>query len=247
MEHDPATTPPHRVAVLAAMRDELKPFVRRLSLRRSLLGDDVVYRGTMGGTEVVATILGVGTRAAAEVTERLLDAVPVDRVLVIGISGGVDRGVPIGTLVVPEVVVDEETGDEFQPAPVHGITPRGRLWTTNNLHLDEPTMARLRGQGVVALDMETAGVASVCQRRGCPWSVFRAISDRATEGLVDEGVFRLLRPDGTPDLPAVARLLLARPWKLPHLIRLGRDMRTAVGVITTAAVQELAVSPDGRR
>jgi nucleoside phosphorylase len=36
--------------------------------------------------------------------------------------------------------------------------------------------------------METAAVAEVCEERGVPWSVVRAISDRASDGSVDAEV-----------------------------------------------------------
>ena len=47
-----------------------------------------------------------------------------------------------------------------------------------------------------------------------PWSVFRAVSDRATDGSVDDEVFRLSRPDGTPDpaaVPATSPAIRAPP------------------------------------
>ena len=84
--------------------------------------------------------------------------------------------------------------------------------------------------------METSAVAAVCERRGCPWSVFRAISDRAGDPGIDSEVFGLAGPDGGPNLPAVARFVLTRPWRLPKLARLARDMRNATQVAAAAAV-----------
>ena len=63
----------------------------------------------------------MGTKLATEATERLLDATPVDRVVVVGITGAVENETPIGTLILPEVVVNSETGTEYRP----GATGRG--------------------------------------------------------------------------------------------------------------------------
>ena len=72
-----------------------------------------------------------------------------------------------------------------------------------------PRRARRRcaQQGVVSLDMETAAIAERASTRGIPWSVFRAISDRATDGSVDDEVFHLSNQDGTPNAEAIAAVL----------------------------------------
>jgi hypothetical protein len=70
--------------------------------------------------------------------------------------------------------------------------------------------------------------------------VLRAISDRADDGSTDEAVLGLAGPDGTGDPWAVARFLLTRPWRVPELVRLGRDARRAAQTAASAAVQALA-------
>ncbi|UCE87523.1 MAG: nucleoside phosphorylase, partial [Deltaproteobacteria bacterium] len=89
------------------------------------------------------------------------------------------------------------------------------------------------------IDMETAAVAAVCERRRCPWSVFRAISDRADDGSTDAAVLALAGPDGRPDLLAVARLVLTRPRRVPQLVRLARGATRAARVAASAAVAAL--------
>jgi hypothetical protein len=87
--------------------------------------------------------------------------------------------------------------------------------------------------------METAAIAAVCERRGCAWSVFRAISDRAGDAAVDSDVLGLAGSDGAADLAALARFLLTRPWRIPGLVRLGRGMRLAANTAASAAVRAL--------
>jgi nucleoside phosphorylase len=183
---------------------------------------------------------GIGTRAAAAATERLLDATKLDHVLVVGIAGGVDAQQPIGALIAPEVVVDGTTGREFRPAQLGDLPPHGRLVTWDRLVTGREEAAELRRSGVVGLDMETAAVAAVCERRGCPWSVFRAISDRVTDGTTDPAVLALAGPDGGGDPRAVARYLLAKPWRIVRLARLAFGTLRAANAAADAAIQACA-------
>ena len=64
----------------------------------------------------MAIVTGMGTELATTGTTGLLDAVQVERVVVVGITGAVDDETPIGTLILPELVV--ERGDrEANTAP----------------------------------------------------------------------------------------------------------------------------------
>jgi adenosylhomocysteine nucleosidase len=221
------------------MRHELRPLVRPLSLRKAGPGADALYSGSLGRVEIVAAITRMGTAAAASTAERVLDSGVIDHLLVVGIAGGIGASVELGDLVVPEQVLDLSTGAQHRPARLGDATPRGTLATSDGLILDRGEFSRLEERGVIAIDMETSAVAAVCERRGCPWTVFRAISDRAGDPAVDAAVFGLAAPDGGPNLPAIARFVLTRPWRLPKLARLGRQMRTATQVAASAAVAAL--------
>jgi nucleoside phosphorylase len=190
-------------------------------------------------SDVVVTVTGMGTALARGGTAQLLADGGIDRVVVVGITGALENETPIGTLVNPELVVNESTGASFRPTPLLDGTQRGTMWTTDRLITDPETLAELRAKGVVSLDMETAAVAEVCEAAGVPWSVVRAISDRASDGSVDEEVFAMGNQDGTPNPRAVARYVLRHPARLPGLLRLGRGARLARETAATAAVAAL--------
>ena len=215
---------------------ELRPFARAAGL-----GPD--GRGEVAGHRVAGSIMGVGTTGARRTAERVLDAGDVDRVIVIGIAGGVDTSLPIGTVLTPEVVVDGETGTEHRPTPWEPVTPSRRLVTYDDFDLEISIMDEIQAAGYAAVDMETAAVAAVCEQRGCAYSVFRAISDNATDGSVDSAIAAMARPDGTPDLGAAARYVLRRPWRIPHLLKLGRDGQRAATAAATAALTALRATP----
>jgi adenosylhomocysteine nucleosidase len=237
--------PNQRIALICAMPMELKPLIKRLRLRQVDLGGVTAHEGNAGGRDVVAIYTGMGTKLAAEATERLLDATSVDRVLVVGITGAVEDDTPIGTMVWPEAVVDSASGAEFRPDPWGaGGEARGKMWTGDVLITDVEYIAALRANGVVSLDMETAAIAEVCERRGVPWGVFRAISDRATDGSITEEVFKLSNQDGTPNAAAAAKYFARHPEKVPVMAKLARGAKRATENAASAAIRACATAPD---
>ena len=111
--------------------------------------------------------------------------------------------------------------------------------TSDDVPIDLAEVARLERQGVVAVDMETASIAAVCESRRCPWSVFRAISDRADDGSTDADVFGLAGPGGEADLFAVLRFVFTKPGRIPQLISLARGLNLATNAAASAAISAL--------
>jgi nucleoside phosphorylase len=223
-----------KIAILAPMRQELAPVVQAFSLQKTTVGDTVVQAGRIGDCEIVATTTGIGTAGAKAATERVLDATAADHVMVVGIAGGVGPSVKVGDLIYPTIVVDRATGTEYQPTHLGRPSARGRIVTSDDFHVDPGYIDELTAAGVIALDMETSGVAEVCTRRACAWSVIRSISDMATDH-PDDSVLGLAKPDGSANGPAVAKFLLTKPWRIPHLARLQRDAKIAATAAARAA------------
>jgi adenosylhomocysteine nucleosidase len=226
-----------RTAFVCAMPMEVKPLVRKLSLAKSQIGDVSVHTGTLGSDRVVAIVTGMGTKLATAGIERLLGVMPVRRVVVVGITGALEDLTPIGALVDPEIVVDGATGTEYRPSPLGGGTPAGKMWTSDTLTTDPGVLADLRARGVVSLDMETAALAAVCEARGIPWSVFRAISDRASDGTIDEEVFQMSNQDGTPNPRAIIRYFLKHPGRLASMPRMRKGAVLAADRAADAAIR----------
>jgi len=236
---------PGHIAFVCAMPMEVTPLRKALSLRKARRGSLDLWSGDLDGHPVAAVVTGMGTALATRGVDRLLDAVEVDRVVVVGITGAVDDATPLGTLVVPATVVHSGTGAEYRPDPIGDVEPAGVLWTTDELTTDPRAVADLRGRGVVGLDMETAAVAEVCGRRGVRWSVFRAVSDRATDGSVDEEVFRMSNQDGTPNPRAVAAYVARHPGRIPALARMAKAATLATERATDAALAAVTASLGG--
>jgi nucleoside phosphorylase len=225
------------IAFVCAMPMELRPLRRRLGLRKSGAG----YVGKVGDRAVIAMVTGIGTALAGSATARLLDAVDVEWVVVVGITGAIDDA-PIGALILPEQVVDGADGSVYRPTPLRVGNAHGTMWTTDELLTDRAIHADLRSRGVVSLDMETAAIAKVCDQRGVAWSVVRAISDRAGDGTVDAEIAGLTHSDGTANRAAVARYLVRHRNALPRLARLAKGSNRAAGRAANAAIMAVSRS-----
>jgi len=219
---------------------ELEPLVRKLELEESRIGEVPVHVGTLDDRRVVAIVTGMGTELATKGTTALLDAVAVERVVVVGITGAVENETPIGTLVLPELVVNGATGAQYRPALLGPGTAMGTMWTTDTLITDANEIAGLRARGVVSLDMETAAIAALCEARGIPWSVFRVISDRASDGSIDEEVFRLSNQDGTPNNEAIERYFAEHPERIEAMATLAEGALLATETAADAAIAACA-------
>jgi nucleoside phosphorylase len=230
--------PNHRqVVVLAPLPLELEAVVVAFGLGGAATGEPV---GTVGDSEVTAVLCGMGPAAARAATTRRFEEADlggrrIDHVMVVGICGGLRDDHPVGTLLNPDRVVLQATGATYRHRPP-GTGPRdGTLVTTEEVLLDPSLTRRMVDAGAWAVDMESAAVAEVCEDRRCRWSVYRCISDRVADGLLDDRVLALTHPDGSVDGEAVTRLLAEEPELAARLERLGRDTQVAATRAAEAA------------
>ena len=211
------------------MPSEFGPLVKALAMQRG----EVAFTGSAGAIQLVAGKTGIGTRLAAEATERMLDTADVDHVMVVGIAGGMGTS-KVGDIIYPEVVVDKASGAEYRPSNLSAVEQRGRLVTHDDFDMQPAERDALVADGYIAVDMETAAVAGVCERRGVKWSTVRSISDLV--GVTPGDVIGLANADGTPNVGASLRYLVTKPWRIPKLVRLGLDsQRAAKGAAEAAA------------
>jgi adenosylhomocysteine nucleosidase len=224
------------------MQPELKAIVTSFGLRATA-GDAVFsHAGTVGDWSVGSLVTGMGPALARESTERALASGPVDHVMVVGIAGGLDPALPVGSLMVPARVQLHPDGPAYSTHPIPPRQAAGALMTTNGLFEDDEVWRPILRQGFGAVDMEAAGVAEVCEAAGIAWSVYRGISDRPDEHIVDQAVFSLSKADGSADPVALAKYLARDPRRAKALAHLNRSMQTAAKVAADAAYTDLSGS-----
>jgi adenosylhomocysteine nucleosidase len=221
------------------MRPELKAVVRAGALARDGDGGPFSHHGVVGDWSVRAGVSGMGPAAARAATEAVLSNGPVDHIMVVGIAGGLDPALPVGALFVPDRVQLHPDGPLFRSHPIAPRVAVGGLMTTDGLFSDDEVWLPILNAGFGAVDMEAAGVAEVCEREGIDWSVYRGISDRPDEHIVDQAVFGLSKPDGSADIGAVLKYLSRDPRRMKALAHLNRCMQVAATVAAEAAIADL--------
>ena len=221
---------------------ELAPLRRRMTGRSPFpaLGARGVS-GRLAGVEIVATTVGVGTRAAIEASERLLASASVPLVVVVGIAGASAPHLRVGDVVVPETVIHGPANTTHTSVllGVAGLDRMGTILTDDELLVDAEAVAAVHRRGIAAMDMETGAIASVCERHGVPWTAFRAISD-TVDRPVDKEVMTMLSRDGTPNVGAALRFIARHPHRIPHLVSLARDGAKACEAAAAAAEKAIA-------
>ncbi|MGD0748881.1 MAG: hypothetical protein ABSB68_13830 [Acidimicrobiales bacterium] len=234
------TAPTKRVAVLAPMQPELKAIVASFGLKPAK-GDPVFsHVGTAGAWSVASLTIGMGPALARQATRTALAAARFDHVMVVGIAGGLDPDLPVGSLLVPSRVQLYPDGPEYRAHPIPPREASGGLMTTDGLFDDDDIWKPILERGFGAVDMEAAGMAEVCEDAGVPWSVYRGISDRPDEHIVDQAVFALSKPDGSADPLALAKYLARDPRRAKALAHLNRCMQAAARAAAEAAFADLS-------
>jgi adenosylhomocysteine nucleosidase len=236
------TKPDKRVAVLAPMKPELKAIVKSFGLQPSPEDPVFSHTGSAGSWGVAALVTGMGPALAREATRKALGTGAFDHVMVIGIAGGLDPDLPVGSLMVPSRVQLYPEGPEFHAHPVPPRVAGGSLMTTDGLFDNEQVWQPILERGFGAVDMEAAGVAEVCEDAGVAWSVYRGISDRPDEHIVDQAVFGLSKPDGSADPVALAKYLARDPRRAKALAHLNQCMKEAASLAADAAYADLTAS-----
>ncbi len=234
-----------RVVVLAPMPLELDAIATAFGLARSDGSGDAPWTGRLGDSEVTALHVGMGPPAARAATLRLFDRPPpgasgppaVDHVMIAGICGGLDPDIEVGTLLNPEYLVEHASGSRYTHRPPGGAPRLGGLATTETVSFDLELTRRLREDGCLGVDMESSAVAEVCDAKGCSWSVYRCISDRAFDGLLDERIVAATHPDGSANMAEIERLLAEDPELGAKLGRLAEDSARAARLAAEAAAR----------
>src|SRR5262245_14737059 len=177
---------------------------------------------------------------ATTTAELLLDHAEVDHVVIMGIAGGLE-GVAVGDLLVPEVVTDWPQTRELRSTPLGDAEPSGRLVSSDEYGYPDDVMAGFAADGVLAVDMETAAFAAVCEDRGTPWTAFRSISDPA-DGSFSAELLSTTNPDGSPNMKGALKYMARHPRQIPALMKMGKDATVAARRAARAAARACGLS-----
>lgn len=160
-----------------------------------------IYIGEVDGREIGVFRAWVGAPAAAAMLEELI-ACGADSVVEVGVAGGLQPSLRPGDIVaVTEAIRDEGTSNHYfrpevrlesspglrklliESLDAKGIHHQvGPVWTTDGVYRETKSkISRFRGQGVMAVNMETSALFAVAKYRNVEIASAQVISDVLSE------------------------------------------------------------------
>jgi adenosylhomocysteine nucleosidase len=240
--------------IVAAMEEEVVGVQARIvDARPAFLRGARVSLGWLGGARVALAVTGDGERNARRGLAGLLAAQPVDRIIVVGVAGGLSAPLEAGSLVIGCRAINEADGSVYgadtalvdvaaRACGAHrGVAvtatriadtagEKRRLLELAIATLpDDQGPARLRA----VVDLESAAYAAAATRADLPWMVLRAVSDTAADAV--PALLNRSRDDGGAVRRAsVVRNLLTDPRALLPLLELRERVRSCASRLADA-------------
>jgi len=212
--------------------------------------------GVVTGLRAEAALLGHSADALRTVsgggdpqrTQTLIAALIADGVkglVSFGIAGALDPRLPIGALVLADMVIADggsrnmpllhcQTDTAWNKAlrARHPGLIRGTILGMSRPASSAVDKALLFARtGALAIDMESHHVAIAAAQSGLPFVALRAISDRADQDLPAAALVGLDK-NGKAAIGPVLRSLLSNPRQLPALLRLAGQSRAALAALS---------------
>ncbi len=157
-----------------------------------------------------------------------------------GLAGGLESGLPSGTIVIGSHVASRDGSWECDPVWQQKLIAAlpaaqvGGIWGTDAIlpAVSDKKRVHQHSHCLIA-DMESHIVAECAAAARLPFIVVRAVCDPVEFNLPPAALLPL-RSDGAPDISGVLGSLLRRPLQLPALLRLGRHHRRGLAALAAA-------------
>jgi adenosylhomocysteine nucleosidase len=189
------------------------------------------YEGRFGEAQVRAVLTGVGDARAKTVANAALEWRP-DICIAAGLAGSLRMEHHVGQVLAARDIMELESGrtvaadaNLLNDAEACEVVVIARLLTSATMILSGEGKQRL-GKMAAAVDMESFAVAAEAAAAGVPTIAIRAISDNADEDL-PMNFGDVLDESGGVNKTKMVRAVASAPHKLPALMRLGRQSKTA--------------------
>jgi len=184
---------PCGVAIVFALREELKPFLKECRIEsQTIKKPATLTRAHFRGVPLWLCQTGVGMANAHEGVEFLLHHAKPALIVSAGCAGATHPELSPGDLLLASEILSETPTDSFKPDPKsrasletlireeqlpHRIGPLLTVWKVAGKAMKE----EIGRKGALALDMETAAVAAIAGKSQIPFVSLRAIFDPMDE------------------------------------------------------------------
>ena len=201
------------LGIVAAMSEELEILLKDMQLDSSTTKAGMTFnKGKLWSNEVIAVVCGIGKVNAAVCTQILVSEFNVDKVINVGVAGGIGKDIYPGDVVIATNLVEHDMDTTAFGDP-HGQVPRmdtfdfkcdssliesansackkvggfntftGRIVSGDVFVADVEKIKWLEKEfNALSCEMEGASIAHVCYLNNIPVVVIRSISDNANNG-----------------------------------------------------------------
>ncbi len=229
--------------VVAPLARELSPLVERIGGRRvGSLPHGSLYAGRWQGRDVSAAVLGDGHGRFNAGLEALMATGIPERVLLVGVAGGLSPELGVGEIVRAGRVVDGISGVDWSPPSPGDGTVVTAEWIVGPA-AEKESLWKLQGEPSRAVvDLETSHFARWAAEtmpavgRALDWTVLRAVSDPQGDDLPLDFA---AASDAAGHVVGrlVARLLAKRPGAVGGLAELHRRLGLCAERLAGAALE----------
>lgn len=221
-----------RVAIIAALPGELKPFVA--GWPHSMRNDIEFWAQRDEEEEWIAACAGAGQLAATRAFAALEEGGPIDLVFSVGWAGALSHDLGGGTAHNLAGVIDVRTGERFLCD-----AGAGDLWLATAPRVADAAEKRRLADtyGAALVDMEAAAIGRLATMRGIPFYCIKGVSDGLHARLPDLNPF--ITADGRFLMGRFVLFAALRPWYWPALLRMGENSRKAAQAIAESLIEFL--------
>jgi adenosylhomocysteine nucleosidase len=168
----------------------------------------------------VLVCAGIGAEPARRACEAVVRLYQPPLVISVGLAGGLDASAPVGSVLIPDRLVDAGDGSALDIGSGHGT-----LVSWNSVAGVAQKAQLAKAYGAQAVDMEAAAVARGALARSVRFMAVKAISD--AHDFEFPGLGRFIAPDGHFRSAALLMFAAIRPWRWGKLLYLRRNSERA--------------------
>lgn len=201
------------IGIIAAMAEELEILLKDISLEeKNTKANMTFHKGKLYGKDVVAVVCGIGKVNSAVCAQILISEYKVNKIINVGVAGGIGKDIYPGDVVVAENLVQHDMdttafGDKMGQIPrldtydfkcdeeLISVAKKaceeiseinsftGRIVSGDQFVADLEKIQWLEKEfEAISCEMEGASIAQVCYLNNIPFVVIRSISDNANNG-----------------------------------------------------------------
>ncbi len=184
---------------------------------------------------ILVSLAGTGAKNAEKSTQQLI-AAGAKQVISWGCAGALAPHLKAGDLIIPKLI-QTQSGTKLSTHPLLRKNIINAL--ANQSYFEGPLLesssivssakeksALFNDTSAIAVDMESAAAAQVCQTENTPFIAIRTIVDPADFNL-PTAVSHSINPEGKVNLVKLISFIICHPSELPSLIQLGRHFKIA--------------------